>query len=131
MTRLLVRLIVIAAALFAAVYFVPGVDFRGVAEGQTPPLDSLVRLLGVAVIFGLVNAIVRPILKALTCAINFFTFGLFIFVINALMLLLTAAIADRFDLGLVVDGFVPALLGSIVISVVSIVLGIFVPDKDD
>jgi putative membrane protein len=85
----------------------------------------------VAVIFGLVNAIVRPVLKLLTCAINFFTFGLFIFVINALMLLLTSLIANRFALGFVVDGFVPALLGSIITSVVSLVLSIFVRDKDD
>lgn len=131
MGRLLLRLIVTAAALFVAIAVVPGVDLAGVSTQTLPPAATLVNLLGVAVIFGLINAIVKPILKALTCAITFFTLGLFIFVINALMLFLTSVIAQRFDIGFVVDGVVPALVGSIVISVVSIVLSIFVPDRDD
>lgn len=140
MRGLIMRLLVNAAALFAAIWLVPGIDLGSIdqsalspniAPPTLPSVDTIVRLLVVAVIFGLVNAIVRPILKFLTCAINFFTFGLFIFVINALMLLLTSVIADRFALGFVVDGFVPALLGSIITSVVSLVLSIFVPDKDD
>lgn len=131
MGRLIVRLIVTAAALFAAIALVPGVDMAGVATNTLPPVSTLVNLLIVALIFGLVNAIVKPILKGLTCAITFFTLGLFIFVINALMLFLTSVIAQRFDIGFVVDGAIPALLGSIIISVVSIVLSIFIPDRDD
>lgn len=131
MGRLIVRLIVTAAALFAAIALVPGVDMAGVATNTLPPVSTLVNLLIVALIFGLVNAIVKPILKGLTCAITFFTLGLFIFVINALMLFLTSVSAQRFDIGFVVDGAIPALLGSIIISVVSIVLSIFIPDRDD
>lgn len=131
MGRLVLRLVITAAALLIAVAAVDGVDLVGVAPGEFPATQTLINLLIVAVIFGLVNAIVRPILKGLTCAITFFTLGLFIFVINALMLLLTSFIAQQFDIGFTVDGFVPALLGSIVITVVSVVLSIFVPDKDD
>ena len=131
MGRLMVRLIVTAAALFAAVAFVPGIELAGATPGAIPPPNALLNLLLVSAIFGLVNAIVRPILKAVACAISFFTVGLFIFVINALMLLLTAAIAQRFELGFTVQGFIPALIGSLVISVVSFVLSIFVRDKGD
>ncbi|HEY0737063.1 MAG TPA: phage holin family protein [Herpetosiphonaceae bacterium] len=131
MGRLVLRLVITAAALLIAIAVINGVDLVGVAPGELPSAQTLINLLIVAVIFGLVNAIIRPILKGMTCAITFFTLGLFIFVINALMLLLTSFIAQQFDIGFTVDGFVPALLGSIVISVVSVVLSIFVPDKED
>jgi putative membrane protein len=131
MGRLVLRLLVTAAALFVAVAVVDGVDLAGVAPGALPSVQTVINLLLVAVIFGLVNVIVRPILKAMTCAITFFTLGLFIFVINALMLLLTSLIAQQFDLGFTVDGPIPALLGSVVISIVSVVLSIFIPDKSD
>lgn len=131
MGRLVLRLVITAAALLIAIAVVNGVDLVGVAPGELPSAQTLINLLIVAVIFGLVNAIVRPILKGMTCAITVFTLGLFIFVINALMLLLTSFIAQQFDIGFTVDGFVPALLGSIVISVVSVMLSIFIPDKDD
>jgi putative membrane protein len=131
MKRLVLRLLVTAAALFAAVALVNGVDLVGVAPGELPSPQTLLNLLIVAVIFGLVNAIVRPILKSMTCAVTFFTLGLFIFVINALMLLLTSLIAQQFAIGFTVDGFLPALFGSVVITLVSVILSIFVPDKDD
>lgn len=131
MGRLFIRLVVTAAALFVAIALVPGVDMEGVRPDALPPLDTLINLLIIAVIFGLVNAVVKPILRGLTCALTFFTLGLFIFVINALMLFLTSVIAQQFDLGLQVNGPLAALLGSIVISVVSLVLSIFVPDKED
>lgn len=139
MNRLILRLIGTAIALGVAIALVPGIYLEGVGEGLnrgTLPLDqrslpTIINLLLIAVIFGLVNAIVRPILKALTCAITFFTLGLFIFVLNALMLMLTAAIADRFQLGLQIDGFVSALAGSIIISIINTVLSLFLRGKDD
>lgn len=131
MNRLLLRLIITAIALFAAIALLPGINLVGVVPGQFPALQSLINLLLVAIIFGLINAIVRPILKAFTCAITAATLGLFIFVINALMLLLTANIANRFDLGFTVNGFVDALLGSIIISIVSTVLSIILPDRNE
>jgi putative membrane protein len=131
MGRLVLRLVITAAALLIAIAVVDGVDLVGVAPGELPSAQTLINLLIVAVIFGLVNAIIRPILKGMTCAITFFTLGLFIFVINALMLLLTSFIAQQLDIGFIVNGFVEALLGSIVITVVSVVLSIFIPDKED
>ena len=131
MGRLFIRLVVTAAALFVAIALVPGVDMEGVSANALPPIQTLADLLLIAVIFGLVNAIIKPILRRLTCALTFFTLGLFIFVINALMLFMTSVIAQQFDLDLVVNGPVAALLGSIVVSVVSLILSIFVPDKDE
>lgn len=129
MGKLLVRLIANAAALFAAIALVPGIALIG-AEGRTiQDPRAVINLLIVALIFGIVNAIVKPLLKATTCLINFITLGLFTFVINALMLLLTSYIAKQLALGFTVDGIVPALLGSIVVSIVSIVLNIFIRDE--
>src|SRR5688572_7579801 len=72
MGRLILRLVVTAIALFAAIAVVPGVDLAGVAPNVLPPVDTLINLFIVALIFGVVNAIVKPILKGLTCAITFF-----------------------------------------------------------
>ena len=72
-----------------------------------------------AVIFSLVNTFIKPILRIITLPITAVTLGLFLIVINALMLLLTGWISDQRDLGFMVNGFVPALLGAIVISIVS------------
>ena len=85
-----------------------------------------IHLLGVAVIFGLVNAIIRPVLLALTCPLVLLTLGLFIFVLNALMLWLTGALSTALGLGFRVDGFLPALIGGLVVGIVSTVLNIFV-----
>ncbi|HSI99609.1 MAG TPA: phage holin family protein, partial [Patescibacteria group bacterium] len=80
----------------------------------------------VAFIFGLVNTFVRPVLRILTFPITMMTLGLFLIVINALMLLLTDAISDELSLGLVVGDFLAALLGAIVIAVVGFALSMVV-----
>jgi len=108
----LVQLLVNAGALYVAVLLVPGLDFDFSPDG------AWVKFLVVAFIFGLVNTFVRPILQLFTLPITLMTLGLFLLVINALMLLLTSAISSELDLGLVVDGFLAALLGAIVISLV-------------
>ena len=107
-----VQLLVNAGALYVAVLLVDGLDFAFDAEG------AIVKFLIVAFIFALVNTFVRPILQIFTLPITLMTLGLFLLVINALMLLLTGAISDELDLGLVVDGFFAALLGAIVVSIV-------------
>ncbi len=130
MGGLLIRLVATAAALFVAIALVPGVDLVG-TEGRTiSDPRALLNLLVVAAIFGVVNAVVKPILKLTTCLINMVTLGLFTFVINALLLWLTAYIAGRLNLGFVVTGPVPALIGAIIVSVVSLVLSIFTRDGD-
>jgi putative membrane protein len=116
--RFLFRLLVTAAALWVAVYFVPGIEYRGHWAG----------LLAVALVFGVVNALVRPILFYLTCPLVALTLGLFIFVLNGLMLWLTAVLSAALGIDFSVQGLVPAIVGALVIAVVSAVLSIFVGD---
>jgi putative membrane protein len=114
-----------ALALFAAAVVVKGV---GVEEGRW---TGWIVFAVVAVIFGLVNALIRPLLKVLTCPLILLTLGLFTLVINALMLWLTGAISQFFDLGFYVDGFWPAFWGGLVVSVVSVVLNLVVRDEEE
>jgi len=110
----LLRLLINAAALWAAIQLVGGIDHRG----------SWWSLLLVALVFGALNAGVRPLLKLLSIPLIIFTLGLFIFVINALMLLLTGWVSALLDLGFYVDGFWSAFLGGLIISFVSLVLSL-------
>lgn len=128
MERLLVRLVTTAIALFAAVWLVPGIYLSGASIGALPSSQATINLLLVAVIFGVMNVVVRPLLTTLTLPITCLTVGLFIFVINALMLLLTSYIANQFTLGFVVDGFIPAMIGAIVVSIVSMLVSIVLPE---
>ena len=128
MEQLLVRLVTTVIALFAAIWIVPGIGLLGIADGGFPSSQALLNLVFVAVIFAVVNAVIRPILKTLTLPITCLTLGLFTFVINALMLLLTSFIADQFGLGFIVDGFVAALIGAIVISAASTLVAIVLPE---
>ncbi len=117
----LIRVLVNAAGLFVATKIVPGIDVGG--------QNYIVTLLVVAVIFGLVNAIIKPILATLTCPLYILTLGLFTFVVNALMLLLTSWIAGQLNLQFRVDGFIPALIGAIVISIVSFLLSLLINEN--
>lgn len=119
MTRFLLRWLINAAALYAAVLVVPGIEFFGEWTG----------ILWVALIFGLLNALLRPLLKLLTCPLIILTLGLFTILINTLLLMLTSYIGQSFGLGFTVDGFWAALLGSLVISLVSVALSLFVRDE--
>jgi putative membrane protein len=122
--RLIVRLLASAVALAVAAWLVDGISV-----GPGTDTERALTLLGVAVIFGLVNAIIRPILRLLTLPLVVLTLGLFLLVLNALMLLLTEWIAEQFDLAFQVDGFWSALLGALVITVVSFLINIVMPDK--
>ncbi len=104
---------------------VPGIDFGGAGQG------AAITILIVALIFGVVNALIKPLLAAITCPFYVLTLGLFTFVVNALMLLLTARIAAAFDLPFFVRGFGAAFWGSIVISLVSFLLSLFLNDDKD
>jgi putative membrane protein len=117
--RFLWRLLINAAALWVAAELVPGVDFDG----------GFFDLLLVALIFGLVNAFIRPIVKILTLPITILTLGLFTIVINALMVVITSALSSTFTLsGETADQFLGAVLAAIVISLVSMVLSWVLPD---
>ncbi len=117
--KLLARWIIAALALVVAAWLVPGIRVTG---------NAWLTFLGMAAILGLVNAVVRPILKILTCPLIVLTLGLFIFVLNALMLLLAAWIARAFALGFAIDSFGAALLGSLIVSLVTWVLSVLLPD---
>ncbi|MEP7160364.1 MAG: phage holin family protein [Dermatophilaceae bacterium] len=110
----LVRTVAVAVALAVAAWIVPGIEL--VRGGGT---QQLLTLIGVALIIGLVNAFVRPIVSLLTGCLVLLSFGLFLLVVNAWMLQLTSWIAGQLGLGFRVDGFGPALLGSIIVSLVS------------
>jgi putative membrane protein len=118
--KLLLRWVASAAAVAAAVYLLEGIRLQGGAGA----------FFGVALILGFANAIVRPILRALACGLIFLTLGLFLLVINAAMLLLTEAVSQSVGLRFEVDGFSAALLGSIVISLVSFLASLLL-DRDD
>ncbi len=121
MSKLLIRLVINAAALWVAAQVVPGIHL---GEG---PDTSVTTLLLVAVIFGLINALIKPIVKLVTCPAYILTLGLFTFIVNALMLQLTAWVSSG---TLTIDRFLDALLGGIVISIVSTLLSVFVADED-
>jgi putative membrane protein len=112
----LVRLLINAAALWVATQFVPGIAYQG----------TWTSLFLVALVFGVLNASVRPLLKLLAFPLLILTLGLFTFVINAFMLLITGWISERLNLGLHVAGFWPAFWGGLVISIVSLLMSLFV-----
>ena len=120
---ILLRAAVTAIAIAVAAFFVPGIHWGGVDYGLGDP-GRYLSLLFTAIVLGIVNAFVKPILVLVSLPLTCATLGLFIFVINALMLLLVAQIPQ---LGFAVDGFIPALIGSVVISLVSAVLSKVVP----
>jgi putative membrane protein len=116
----IIQLLINAAALYVAVWLVPGLEF------DFGPSDAWWKFLLVAFVFGLVNTFLRPILRIFTLPITIMTLGLFLLVINALMLLLTGAISAELDLGLTVADFLAAFLGSIVISIVGFILSMVI-----
>jgi putative membrane protein len=114
----LIRLLVNAAALWVATRLVPGVNYDG---GALP-------LLAVALVFGVVNAFLRPVAKILTFPLIIVTLGIFALVINGLMLWLTSSLSSALGLGFHVSGFWAAFWGGLVVSVVSMMLSMLVAD---
>ena len=113
--RLLLRLFINAAALWVAVRLVPGISFAG-----NPLL-----LLAVALVFGVVNTIVKPLVTLLSLPAVLLTLGIFLLVINALMLWFTGWLSTSLGLGFQVDGFGAAFLGGIIVSLVAWALSVF------
>ena len=115
-----IQTLINAAALYVAVMVVPNLTFDFGNEGAWWKFPL------VALIFGVVNSFLRPILRVLTLPITLMTLGLFLLVINALMLMLTAAISRELDLGFTVGDFLAALLGSLVVSLVGFILSLVI-----
>ncbi|HZP48255.1 MAG TPA: phage holin family protein [Vicinamibacterales bacterium] len=115
------RLLVNAAALWVATRIVPGVSYQG----------DVLPFLGVALVFGVVNAFIGPAAKLLALPLIIVTLGLFLLVVNGLMLWLTSVLSGTLGLGFHVRGFWAAFAGAFVVSVVSAVLSLLIRDRDD
>ena len=119
--RLIIKWLIITLSLLVAAWLVPGIHVER---------EAFVIYAIMAVILGLVNVIVRPVIKLISLPITILTLGLYIFVINALMFWLASAIAVRWlNIGFYVDTFWSAFLGSIMISIVSFILSALLQDK--
>lgn len=119
MNKFLIRWIINSLAVWAAVTLVPGINWT----------DDWVSIIVLGLILTFVNYIVRPLAKFVGCLPIILTLGLFTLVINAFLFWLTGYIGQAFDMGFTVDGFWPAFLGGLVVSVVSLLLGIFLRDN--
>lgn len=126
--QLLIRLIINGAAIWLAAAWVDKIDIISPADNGN--VGKVLVVLAVAAVFTVVNALVKPIVKLLSLPLVIVTLGLFLLVINALMLWLTAKITETTDYGLRVDGFWAAVIGGLIVSIVNWVLGILVPDGD-
>lgn len=105
---LLLRFLINAAALAVAAWLLPGIT-----------VDSVQSLLVAALIFGAVNAVIKPVLSLVTCPLIVLTLGLFTLVLNAVMMGITSWISEQVDVGFHVDGFLTALIGAIIVGLVS------------
>ncbi len=115
MTKLLIRLGINAVALYAAIYLLVG-------RGVTPQFENWWEIIWLALIFGLINAVLRPILTVVSCPLILVTLGLGSLLINTLLFYLAGLIGTQFGVGFTVDGFLPAFLGALIVSVVSFFL---------
>ena len=118
--NVVLRLLINAAALWVATRVVSGISYTG----------DWSLLFAEALVFGVLNVVVKPLLILLSLPVVIVTLGLFLLVVNAALLLLTSTISDTLGLGFHVDSFVPALLGGLVVSVVSLALSMFVGPSD-
>lgn len=122
MTNWVLRVLSNACALAVAAWLFAGIVVDGASQG-----DRVLTLMLVALIFGLVNELVRPVVALLSLPLYLLTFGLFYFVVNALMLLLTSWLSDVLNIGFHVDGFWTAVFGALMVTVVGRIIGLAFP----
>ncbi len=120
--RILIKIIINAIALWAAT-LLPGISL-----GHGSILRKAGTLLAVAVIFGIINAVVKPIIKVVGCGFYILTLGLISLVVNALLFVLTGYLADKLHLAFHVDGFWAGFWGAIIVAVVGFVLHLIIPE---
>ena len=124
--KLLIKLVVTAAALWVATLLIPGIHLH--AHTTAGKIGTLVV---VALIFGIINAVLKPIAKVVGCLAYAITFGLIAIVVNGLLFWLTSWVAHQLSLPFHVDGFVPALLGALIVGIVSWVLSVILDRAAD
>lgn len=123
MPRFVLRWIINAIALYAAIVLVPGIQLH---SGQSSQWFAILLL---ALVFGLLNALLRPLIMLLTCPLIILTLGLGTLLINTLLFYLTGWIGNQFGWGFTVENFLSAFLGALVVSIVSIVLNLVLKDE--
>ena len=128
MKKLLLKVGINGVALWVTTLIVSGVKIQVAPNAPDHVKQEVITLLIVAAIFALVNTLVKPLVKLATFPLFILSLGLITFVINALMLLLTSKICEHYQVKFHVDGFVSALIGAFVITVVSIALHAMLPD---
>jgi putative membrane protein len=126
MMKVLLRVLISAVALFVATELVPGIELRA---GTT--LSKVTTLIVVALIFGLVNTVLKPIVKTIGCLFYVLTLGLIGLVVNGLLLWLSSWVAGKLSLPFHITGFWPAFWGAIIVGVVGWLLNLFVGDKKE
>jgi putative membrane protein len=126
MKAALIRVLISAVALFVATALVPGIELRA---GTT--LSKVATLIVVALIFGLVNVFIKPVVKTVGCLFYVLTLGLIGLVVNGLLLWLSSWVAGKLSLPFHITGFWPAFWGAIIVGVVGWLLNLFVGDKKD
>jgi len=114
MARFVIRLIANSIALFLAAVLLPGIEFQG----------GIVAIIVLALIFGVVNAVIGPIVKFATYLINVLTLGLFTLVINSFLFWLATVFGQAIGIGFRINGILPALLGSLLVTIVSAIVTI-------
>jgi putative membrane protein len=119
-----IRVLVTAVALWISTLILSGITLT---TDQT--WKKVLTLLAVAVIFGLVNGVLRPIIKVIGCAAYVLTLGLIAVIVNGALFLLVSWIAGKLSLPFHVDGFWTAVLGALIVGVISWLMGLAVPDK--
>jgi putative membrane protein len=125
MNKFIIRWVINAIALYAAVLLVPGIQIR------TNLSEQWMAILLLALVFGLLNALVRPLLLLLTCPLIILTLGLGTLLINTLLFYLTSWVGSQFGWGLSISGFWAAFFGALVVSVVSIFLNLILKDDSE
>jgi putative membrane protein len=120
--KFIIRWLINTAGMYAAIYLLSG-------NGITPQSENWLSFLWLALIFGLINAILKPILVVAGCPFLILTLGLGMLLINTLLFYLAGLIGLNFGVGFTVDGFWPAFLGAVIVSIVGFVLGILFKDE--
>ncbi|MEU3445806.1 phage holin family protein [Streptomyces thermolilacinus] len=126
MMNFVVKTLANAGALAVAIWLLQDITLTGESTGR-----KALTLILVALVFGVVNILVKPLVKLLTLPLFILTLGLFTLIVNALMLLLTSWLAEKLELSFHVEGFWTAVLGGLIISVVSWALNVILPDGRD
>jgi putative membrane protein len=124
--KILIKLVVTALALWLAAVLVPGIHLHAHSTA-----GKITTLVVVALIFGIINAVLKPIAKTIGCLAYVVTFGLISIVVNGLLFWLTSWVADKLTVPFHIDGFVPAVLGALIVGIAGWLVSLILDRRDD